>query len=387
MINRKAMLTQAIENGFEKTSEGYPDTLKYCKEKNAYDYTIYGNTVDGTSVGEKTKNLFDYSQFVNSDTWSGLTTQYLEEEQCFLINGTALSESSTYRLTRLNLKITPNTYFSISTRYVSGSIDKTNCTTQYKYSIVYFGKNDEPNKITNWRSVNLATSDQPYRVNENGLCDCNYITAVWFYINPGIVFDNYKVKIQLEEGSAATSFEPYGYKIPVVVSGKNLLDIPSEFTWTQAFSKTIKIPAGTYSLTWTGRTAGGTESPTIHFQKNNLTYWMTETSRSRVVKLTTPETGITMYTNGFNYAGSADITSTVNRLMLATDNTGGYEPYHTPKTINIYRSEQLKTGESVNYKTDSLPALPLSNETNIVATDTEVPLSNISVTYNTKVKT
>ena len=116
----------------------------------------------------------------------------------------------------MNLKITPNTYFSISTRYVSGSIDKTNCTTQYKYSIVYFGKNDEPNKITNWRSVNLATSDQPYRVNENGLCDCNYITAVWFYINPGIVFDNYKVKIQLEEGSAATSFEPYGYKIPLV---------------------------------------------------------------------------------------------------------------------------------------------------------------------------
>ena len=35
------------------------------------------------------------------------------------------------------------------------------------------------------------------------MCDCNYITAVWFYINPGIVFDNYKVKIQLEEGSAA----------------------------------------------------------------------------------------------------------------------------------------------------------------------------------------
>lgn len=43
MINRKTMLTQAIENGFDQTTEGYPNTLKYCKEKNAYDYTIYGN--------------------------------------------------------------------------------------------------------------------------------------------------------------------------------------------------------------------------------------------------------------------------------------------------------------------------------------------------------
>ena len=33
--------------------------------------------------------------------------------------------------------------------------------------------------------------------------------------------------IQLEEGDTATEYEPYGYKIPVKVSGKNLLDISS----------------------------------------------------------------------------------------------------------------------------------------------------------------
>lgn len=217
MVNRKELLTRAIENGFPRREEGYPLLLPEASGVPAEEYTVYGNTADGAAVGEKTRNLLDCSLFVNSDTGSGMTTQYLEEEQCFLINGTALEgKYSTYRLTRLNLKITPNTYFSISTRYVSGSIDKTNCTTQYEYSLVYFGKNDEPNQITNWCAVNLATSDQPYRVNENRLCDCNYITAVWFYISPGIVFDNYKVKIQLEEGSAATSFEPYGYKIPLV---------------------------------------------------------------------------------------------------------------------------------------------------------------------------
>lgn len=216
MVNRKELLTRAIENGFPRLEEGYPLLLPEAWGVPAEEYTVYGNTADGAAVGEKTRNLLDSSLFVNSHTGGGLTTQYLEDEQCFLINGTALAENSTYRLTRLNLKITPNTYFSISTRYVSGSIDKTNCTTQNKYSLVYFGKNDEPNQITNWRSVDLATSDQPYRVNENRLCDCNYITALWFYISPGIVFDNYKVKIQLEEGSSATSFEPYGYKIPLV---------------------------------------------------------------------------------------------------------------------------------------------------------------------------
>lgn len=257
MVNRKELLTRAIENGFPRREEGYPLLLPEARGVPAEEYTVYGNMADGAAVGEKTRNLFNYSKFVNSYTQSGLTTQYLEEEQCFLINGTALdAKYSTYRQTWLNLKITPNTYLSISTRYVSGSIDKTNCTTQDKYSIVYFGKNDEPNKITNWMNASLATADKPNVTRENELCDCNYITAVWFYINPGIVFDNYKVKIQLEEGSAATSFEPYGYKIPLVNGEKEtVLYLPAPLgegesvNSTEASLPPLPLQEGTNQIT------------------------------------------------------------------------------------------------------------------------------------------
>ena len=44
---------------------------------------------------------------------------------------------------------------------------------------------------------------------ENIVNDCNYITKMNFYIDSGITFDNYKVKIQLELGSSATDYEPY----------------------------------------------------------------------------------------------------------------------------------------------------------------------------------
>lgn len=60
MLNRKNILFQAIENGFEETIEGYPIETKYSKEKDAIDYTVYGNTV-------YSENLFNYTEPYNDD--------------------------------------------------------------------------------------------------------------------------------------------------------------------------------------------------------------------------------------------------------------------------------------------------------------------------------
>ena len=198
-------------------------------------------------------------------------------------------------------------------------------------------------------------------------------------------------------GVPAEEYTVYGNTADGAAVGektRNLFDIPSEFTWTQFFMKKVNIPAGTYSLTWASRTAGGTESPVIHFEGNNLTYWMTETSRSRVVKLTTPETKLIFYTNGYDYAGSAGITSTVNQLMLATDNTGKYEPYgykiplvNGEKETVLYLPAPLGEGETVNSTEASLPPLPLQEGTNQITAATATPPAKIRVDYRARVKT
>ena len=149
------------------------------------------------------KNLFNSNDWAEPITQLGVDIQYLKDEDCFLLNGTATG-STTFGLKYINLPVVINSYCSVTTKYVSGTITRPNGT---EYAVVYFGKNNEPNKSTNWCDVSLREYDNK---KDNNIIDTNYITAFWFYIQTGVSFDNYKVKIQLEKGSVSTDYEPYG---------------------------------------------------------------------------------------------------------------------------------------------------------------------------------
>ena len=195
-------------------------------------YKIYGNSVQNEtptpdnpveiqSLGDKSKNLFDASLWSNAITDSGLTIHYLPNEDCFLINGTAQTTMD-FAAQYINIPNEPNTAYVLSSKYVSGNIDRSNGVGD-KYAVAYFGNGDTIDTRNNWYDIDLQNKDVVKATKTN---DKSYITKFWFYINQGIKFDNYKVKIQLEEGTTATSYEPYGkYKIPVKVSGKNLFNI------------------------------------------------------------------------------------------------------------------------------------------------------------------
>ena len=152
------------------------------------------------------KNMFKCNPYTTPITSGGLTIQYLENEQCFLINGTSAKADYGYAHKFIDVETTPNATYSLSTRYVSGSIDKTNCTTERKYAVIHLGVNDTLGQSTNWMSCDLANTDAATLGRKTS---CKYVTMAWFYIHPGIVFDNYKVKIQLEHGTVATAYEPY----------------------------------------------------------------------------------------------------------------------------------------------------------------------------------
>lgn len=182
-----------------ETTDGTTFTLNNQSVKN---YLIYGNSTQETRSG---KNIFNPSAWSTSVTGNGLTIQYLADEDCFLINGTATATHE-YLRKYINLPSEVNTSYVLSTQYVSGSVDRTNGEGG-KWAVAYFGKGDTENTSTNWYAIDLENSD----ATENAMInDKNYITSFWFYINKGITFNNYKVRIQLEKGTSATSYEKYG---------------------------------------------------------------------------------------------------------------------------------------------------------------------------------
>lgn len=249
--------TITYDGTYLATVTGNSLILKNSIKGNLLDYKIYGNSVqNGTpspdapveiqSVGDKTNNLLDMSIYKNSVSQNGITVTYLEEEDVIVLNGTA-EKTADVAATYINIPITNGSYFSLSTKYISGKISRPN---ESDYAVVFFGAQDNIDSSTNWKNVKLSEEDSKL---ENAKCDYNYITRIFLYISTGVTFDNYKVKIQLEQGSKATEYEQYGkYKIPIKVTGKNKYFNSSNRDANSSYGVNIKNQIGNSDFTITG---------------------------------------------------------------------------------------------------------------------------------------
>lgn len=392
-------------------AEGVPCVLEYTKGKNIRNYEVYGNSVqDGTptpespveiqSVGDLTKNLLSYPYNFTTRTKNGLTFTD-NGDGSIKINGTATNRTGfVFRNQIIDIIDKTKAYV------LSGGKDSN----VYLQIDFYNG--------TTWKNL-VDTGNDGKAIIDFTKINFDYTrVAVGLVVKANTVCDNITIRPQLELGETATEYEPYGYKIPIVNSGKNLLDIPSEYTWTAFVRKSTHIPTGQYVLSWTSSIPGGDISPVIRFKKNNKIYWLTPQGRSESFTLTQPETTIEFYAKNYDFAGSQGVTSTVNQLMLELGETATeYEPYRVPVTANIYLDEPLRKigdyadyidfkGQSVVRKvgvldntstkpiSESLVALAIPTEepiplpalktfkgTNIISVDTSVQPSNIKAKY------
>ena len=181
-----------------------PLTLNKCKGVDLVDYKIYGESVqDGEptpeapieveSVGDRTKNLFN-----NDTSLLGQITYY---------------GSSGNTGIRIGYKILlpPGTY----TIHAEGTPN-----VQYIYGIINSANNEYIS------GVNIVVHNSLYTItftiNEGDILYL-YNGSSNLNVAPAIELFN-SFNIQIEEGTIATDYEPYGkYKIPVKVSSKNLL--------------------------------------------------------------------------------------------------------------------------------------------------------------------
>lgn len=177
------------------------------------------------------KNLFDASTYTTR-TANGITIQYLEDEDCFLLNGTSTATGRLGDVLSINLEGAIDCSYTVSTSYVSGTVSHS---TSEKYvSTNFYTKSDLSSSSSSWLGTNLKATDN----SSTGTLEQKYIADFAFYAISGVTLQNYKVKVQLEKSSTATSYESYideedvsSYLTFRYISGSNTFVVGTDTFW------------------------------------------------------------------------------------------------------------------------------------------------------------
>lgn len=151
------------------------------------DYRIYGNTVGGESVGDRTGNLFD--GVLNDNTGNNINT------------GLPISHNG-----RVSTELINTIGDTLILTYNSDDI-------VFLYSV--FNDNKLIRRITAKESARLRSGDNLDVSGGNSV----YICFFKYSGNQVVDISSSDISnIMLNEGSSALPYEPYGYKVPVTVS-------------------------------------------------------------------------------------------------------------------------------------------------------------------------
>ena len=398
-MDRKKVLLQAIESGFEVTSDGIPCETEYAKAGYALDYVIEGNDVPGG------KNLFDSNRLLQLEGWTctdGVyrgTTNKLYDAFGENTNGIKIPYTGG-RLAfsmeaKNNSKAMPTTYFQII--YTDNSKQNV-CVVQ----------STEWTKLTGVSSASKTISK----------IICGYPNYDTVYLR----------NIQIEAGSAVTEYESYQgvgvgdltedqkYKIPLVNhENGNLFNYtePKNDNQVKAdkdgwFDITIDNSAGTstvYKNCWTNI------NPVLKPDTRYYLYTEIAEQSGDIVyaPCSTSANSLSQFKWGLNTTAGyittiSDFTSAAYMLRTYCACTAGksghikfriavyetkqdtFTPYVIPQTTEILLDAPLMSGESIRYTSDNLPALPLHEDGNTITVGTTVQPTNLAVTYRAKVR-
>ena len=370
------------------TKEGYPLTVYNCANKNLKDYSITGNT---GGVGDKTENLFNYTEPYNDnqikadeDGWFDVTINNK--------NGTSIYYQPCY--TVVNKKLKTNTEYYVQ-------YDEAECSGNPRVRVISF--TGEVNaKMGQFTGSELIRASG-YRTTLSSFDSCSTMLRTYVACGAGESC-HVKFRIAVYEVQKDT-FEPYDkYKIPVTVTGKNLFDYNYYFMNKAAFGGTSSNDSVSYKLKPNTQYIVSSNYP---FSKGtSVSVFFVKTGKYSSSNIpTTVNDGVwegnnrtvTTDDEGFLYIASRNSSSGLQVPTLQEFATGrywisleegtsatSYEPYHEPITTNIYRDVPLADGESINYKADNLPNIVLNKGSNTITTDTAVKPKKISAKYYKK---
>jgi hypothetical protein len=138
------------------------------------------------SVGDKTKNLLNYKDLFDGESTSMSGITYTKTDKGILVNGTSTGFAST------SLNIDLKSILEVGKTYIiSGSTVDT-------YVVFY----SQTNGVADYSGTKTITGEEGQ-------------ISVYLQTNKNVTVDNVLITPQLEEGTVATAYEPYGYKIPI----------------------------------------------------------------------------------------------------------------------------------------------------------------------------
>lgn len=336
-------------------------------DKPISNYRIYGNTVDGESVGDRTANLFNGE--LQNGYWNTLETLAQTSSAAFRSFKIFLP-AGTYTITFV-------TNVNIVRLIADGAITQ-----------------NIGNNLTEYTFTTQTNDDVGFSFRITGTSQ--------------VPWDNSDIMLNIS--SVAIPYEPYGYRVPVTIEGKNLLQNTVKSQTKNGVTFTVNNDGSV--------TCNGTASNNTFLKIGDISL----TSQSYILTGCPSDGGNDSYAlrcykngnikgadvgNGFNINESIDgyieirIASgyTCDNLTFypmickADIKDDTYEPYHEPITTNLYLPEQIKmVGNEVEYMDFkeqkqyfvdgttadvTLPALPIIAGTNILSIGTEVQPSNV----------
>ena len=245
------------------------------------------------------------------------------------------------------------------------------------YGFVWYGENGNYISTSNIQN----TSSTPYRTyTATSPSNARYLViniAGYPGTNDTIRTDDL-INFQLEERSTATDYEPYGYKIPVVISGKNLwnedyTDIPVNIP----IYKPLYLGEGTFTLS-TSAPLNSNNAANLFLMSGNVTQGASTNTtgcwNGHPITAIANNGYVTIAFRSQYNVNPADYQSQIELGSQATN----YEQYIEPTTTNIYLDEPIGANESKSLS-DTNVNIPTINGTNILSIDTTVQPSNVYV--------
>lgn len=354
-------MASALKDIYSNEVEGVPPLSFEANGNNLLNYRIDGNT---GGVGDRTSNLFDYSTVTRGYRIMWASGTSVADNSAIMSDFIAVS-NGIYRA-------------SASFNLIGYDINKNYIGTYDPYSKMF--KKDYSSK-TNY-----------YDIANNNV---KFVKLLSYSATDTISQDT-----MFCNSTTIPEYEPYGYKVPVVISGKNLLQ-------NTASSQTIN------DVTFTVNNDGsiicnGTSSAVTTFAisiklNSNINYVLSGSPKNggaETYRLDLRNISYSVYNNtvdngnGINFAVEENGTYlvciriatnyTCNNLTfypmirLASIQDDTYEPYIEPTTTNIYLDEPIEANESISLSETNVD-IPTIEGTNVITIDTTVQPSNVYI--------
>lgn len=408
MMNRKF-------KGYLRTVSGVPLTLTDCMGSELMSLSVTGSA-DG--VGERTANLFDVNGDINRRADDSIIVPNIHIN--VLVEGD-----------KINIHCSGSSYYGVG-QWISVEIGKTYT---YSYTLLNIGEAGgvyaQAMYPDTWTAIAIATVRQE---GENGIAS---FTAeqdkVMFCFNKTVGSPAYDTgtiigNIMFVEGEYTAEtlpeYEPYGYKIPLTVSGRNLFDTktakknsgavsllevtdnsltvgqPWAGLWAsvnvliseELIGKTITVSAdistsgankGGIRIMWLNGALGVTDLGYIISsyvssstpQRISMTGVVPENTTENEYKLC-----LMFYSNvNATLESGVEYTATYSNIQIELGDTAtAYEPYCTPETYNIYSDTPLYGTEGEEY---TVPAITTFKGTTIIMPETSVQPTSMTAEY------